>query len=159
MNPRYQNKKLYSECQLVSALNASYKLGFPQIKMGCGEYERLVDFTRGRYGSCLSIKPIYEYLKIEYFDIDPVWDNIELMLNQGFPVTLSISSSSTGLHSVCVVDSKYDYFKVPNIPKLTDRNMWIREKYLKEIVLNMPNVAPHGKNYRVFLKHRLHKDT
>jgi len=164
MKPRYQNKQLYAECQLVSALNASYKLGWPFIQMGSNEYERLVDFTGGRHGSCIGVNKVYQYLKIEYFDIKPEWDSIRLMLNQGSPVQLGVWTKKTGFHSVCIVDVKRDNkqggykFRVPNLRYYTDKQMWVHESFLKTVIDVRPNIGPEYGFYRVFLKDGLYKD-
>ena len=157
---RYQKSQLYFECQLVSALNASYMLGESFIPKGSKEYERLVDFTCGRNGSCIGINKIYPYLRLEHVDIKPEWDNIKLMVDNGFPVAMSVNTPKTGNHSVCVVDvrlSKGGYiYKVPNISWYTNA-MWIHEKELQEMQICLPNLGPEKGHLRVFMKHRLFK--
>ncbi len=150
MNIKYQNTQLYSECQLVSALNASYKLGKPIIKIDSKEYEKLVDMTCGRYGSCLGIDIAHRYLKIKPFDIKPDWDNVlKSLLYLEYPVQLSIWTLRTGYHSVCVVDYKHiggvTYFKAPNLYRETNKQMYISKGRLQEIWSDISNLSPnHG---------------
>ena len=157
---RYQNSQLYSECQLVSVLNASYMLGGSFITKGSNEYERLVDFTCGRNGSCIQIEKVYRYLKLEHVDIKPEWDNIKLMVDYGFPVSISVNTPITGNHSVCIVGARHCnggyVFKVPNINWYTNR-MWIHEEELKKIHICRSNLLPHRNYFRMFMRHRLFK--
>jgi len=148
------------ECQLVSALNASYRLGEPNIRMGSGEYERLVDWTAGRCGACIGIEKVYEYLKIKHYDMKPDWDRhlLEDMLDLGFPVQISVWTQKTGGHSVCVVDYSRNvcsdgitYFKVPNLHRETDKQMYIPKEQLMEIWCDKENLGPNHGMWRVFM--------
>lgn len=152
----YQNKQLYSECQLVAVINAAIKLGQPSVKIGSNEYERLVDLVGARYGSAISVELAYTYLRLKFVDTKPEWSSVEMAVCKGLPLSLAIWSKHYGYHEISIVDKKHDnirggyLLKVPNLKRHTDTRMWIHWEDLQSLRgdKSLENVG-HG-YFRVF---------
>ena len=136
---KYLNEQLYSECQLVTALNAYIFYGGEPIKIGSPEYERLVDFCGTRYGSAISIENnVYKYLGLNKLEFCPFsCSALKAILNLGIPVELSIHSKHYGFHSVLVishngdtVSDKDSSFEVLNASK---HGRWIKWTVLSKL--------------------------
>jgi len=134
----YQNGQLYSECQLVSALNARYKLQGQRIDFESEEYEALVDEAKARHGAAIYIQSIYDQFLIGHFDIKPDMRNLKACVDWGFPVGVSVWTNKTGSHSVVVVGSnsvtdedgvEQVSYCVPNIPMYASQEMMISDHY------------------------------
>lgn len=54
----YINSQKYSECQLVTAINATIYLNETSILSHSIEYERLIDLVGARHGSAVNIEVI-----------------------------------------------------------------------------------------------------
>jgi hypothetical protein len=149
VKPVYLNKQLYSECQLVTAINAAVFLGESSIERGCPEYERLVDAIGARDGSAVDIGRAHSHLGIKrkpLFHIDGIsWEAIEEKLEECHPVELSVWHKTVGFHSVLVTNcQKYavgppeksrimKFCKVMNLPQLT-RDCYITWQRLRPLL-------------------------
>lgn len=152
----YQNEQKYSECQLVTALNASYCLGESFISSNNEEYERLVDLTGGRYGSCIDVTKAYKYLRLEYIDVKPEWNSILFAMDKNLPISIGVYTKIHGLHNVVIVKMKHNNnkgwydLKIPNLNGYTSKKMWIHWYDLKKIIKVRENIGPNFEFFRIF---------
>lgn len=66
---KYINRQLYSECALITALNAYYFLtGKQYCEMGDKTYEELVDLVMAREGAAIAPKKAWDVLEIKSID-------------------------------------------------------------------------------------------
>ena len=152
----YQNEQKYAECQLITALNASYCLGESFISPNSEEYERLVDLTGGRHGSCIDVTKAYKYLRLEYIDVKPEWNSILFAMDKNLPISMGVDTKKHGLHSIIVVEFKnnnkkgwYD-LKVPNLNGYTNKRMWIHWLDFEKIINEKENIGPNYGFFRIF---------
>lgn len=131
-NKRYINNQRYSECQLVTAINAAICLGEHPIHPHSIEYERLVDLSMGRHGSVIRRHPIYNYLRINKKKIRPTWKNIKKHLEKHpnrEPIEFYVYHDKVGFHSVlaieCKESRKYKYIRIANFRHVT-KDGWIK---------------------------------
>ena len=130
-NDGYINSQKYSECQLVTVINAAIHLGEEPVSPESEEYERLVDIGGARYGCAIRAEYVMDYLRVEAINTDPCWENLKRLLKKGYPVEYGISHPGVGFHSVlviaCVDTDKRPkrQVRVANLPQGTDRHMWI----------------------------------
>ena len=159
---RYQDSQLYSECQLISVLNAAYFLGEKTVNKE--EYDRLIDMVGARYGSAISIERSYKYLRVEFIDIKPDIDMMRNAIGQGYPIGFGVWTQKHGLHSVTAIEVEHDNsrgyykFRVPNLKPYTDKNMWIHQNDLKELIKvgTKENIGPTTGYFRAFFIDPLH---
>jgi len=152
---RYLNSQMYSECQLVTAINAAVYLGQPPVRLGSAEYERLVDLVGARHGSAIRINRAHRYLRLKYVDLKPEFYSIRFSLDRGMPVEIGVHSDHHGFHSALVVDvevrgAECVRFKVPNLRRHTDRKMWMTAKELNRILRTESNIGPTYGYFRAF---------
>lgn len=63
---KYLNRQKYSECQLITALNAHYYLtGKIYCKQDSPEYEDLVNLCRARHGAAIGIEKVHKKLGLK----------------------------------------------------------------------------------------------
>lgn len=160
----YQNKQKYSECSLVAALNASYCLGESFISPNSKEYERLVDLTGARFGSCINVEKAYDYLRLKYIDVKPEWNSIYFAMDKNLPISISVNTDKHGLHSIVIVKMRsnnkkgwYD-LKVPNLNSYTNKKMWIHLKKLEKITNVRKNIGPEYGFFRIFYIQKFYRD-
>lgn len=153
---KFQNFQLHSECQLVSALNASYFLGRKFIPPSSAEYDMLLKLTCGQHGSCIQIEKAYAYLNIQFVDVKAEWRSIEFADSLGLPIGISLNTER-GFHNVVIVgvdcDSEGYLLKIPNI-KFYTKDMWIKWTELEPLITDLPNLGPQYGFFRLFHKHR-----
>jgi hypothetical protein len=124
---KYLNKQLYSECQLVTALNVFYYLTGKVIKQDSKEYEDLVDLVGARHGSAVHAGKIHEKLGLIVLKkaawLWDLWGDKKLML----PIGATIWHKQTGFHSVAIVDQclKTDCIRVANFKEVTSTDGWM----------------------------------
>ena len=152
-----QNSQSYSECQLVSALNAASYLEIIKTFPQGDEYEELVDLALARDGAAITLNKVYRQLKLEYFDVNPIWNNILFYLRKHkWPIGVNVESSKYGFHNVLVIDTKYDdncwWVQIPNLNHHTDDAMWIRWNDFSILISELPNIEPQCGLFRVFVK-------
>lgn len=146
----YQNKQKYSECQLIAALNAAYKLGQPRVRVGGNQYERLVDLVNARTGSATEIEKAYDYLRLSFIDMKETFDSVKFALDRGMPVNIGVYTKTQGNHSVTIVDRKGTKVRIPNMAKDTDKNMWIEWADVIHLLYSKPNNFPLCGYFRMF---------
>ncbi|MGD2072523.1 MAG: hypothetical protein PVG65_03445 [Candidatus Thorarchaeota archaeon] len=153
----YQNDQKYTECQLISALNAAYCLGEQLVHPDSEEYERLIDLTGARYGNCTSVYKAYEYLRLNYINTKPEFESIEFATKMGLPIGVGVRMpDNKSLHSTVVIDMKYNYkvgdyqVRVPNLKRFTDRGMWIKYEEYKDMIHVKENIHPERGFFRIF---------
>lgn len=151
---QYLNKQKYSECQLVTAINAAICLGEPPVKQDSLEYERLVDFVAARHGSAIDIEKAYEYLKITSEMVPSTLEEIKKSIDEGRPIEITIFHDKTGAHSVLVVDYRKDRLKVLNFHYVTTRHMWVDWEILDQYICRLENITPNRGLFRSFDRRR-----
>lgn len=156
MKIKYQNEQKYSECSLVVALNAAYSLGEKEISLNSEEYERLVDLTGARHGSCIDVTKAYEYLRLEYVDVKPEWNSIWFSMNKNLPISVGVNIKPYGLHNIVIVKIKsnnekgrYD-LKIPNLKRYTNKKMWIHWYDFEKMIDVRNNIGPNFEFFRIF---------
>ena len=84
------NKNKYSECQLITALNAYYYLTGKHIKQDSVRYEEFVDLVNARHGAAIKIKRIWDILGLtvlqesnSLFELEVRYKGIPLPLEYG----------------------------------------------------------------------------
>jgi hypothetical protein len=130
---KYQNDQKYSECVMVSAINAAVHLGLPPVELESVEYERLVNLAGARHGSVIHPKLVYRYLGIDRVPIEPDWGIVTSKLRMGSPVEFLVWHLRCGRHSVLATAYKGRSLKVWNLRKLTKRG-WIEWPKFKRLV-------------------------
>ena len=113
----YLNHQKYSECQLVTALNAHYYLTGNIIKQDTQEYEDLVDLCKARHGSAICIGKVYQKLGLTILEKHRFLYNFLYSYKKDnlfkknvkrkklpLPIEVSINHRLTGSHSILIVD-------------------------------------------------------
>ena len=148
----------YSECQLVSALNAAYWLGEDLIHPNSDEYERIVDFAGCRHGSAICISYVYRYLKLRYIDVKPEFESVEFANEMNLPIGLGVFTKKHGLHDVLIIQKKHNdenggyKVRVLNLFPYTDDKFWIHWKELEKLVIVKENIGPEYGYFRIFYR-------
>ena len=110
---KYLNSQKYSECQLVTAINACLFLGEPGVDPESEEYERLVDLTCGRIGACIGIEKAWGHLRLKAKQMPCNIASIKASLRRGRPVGISMKMHDYGgFHDVLatdIIETKNDY--------------------------------------------------
>jgi len=123
---KYINKNKYSECQLITALNAYYYLtGKQYCKQDSQEYEDLVDLIGARYGGAIGIEKAWKKLGVEV-----VWQGIGLGdfgTSIPLPIEFNVWAPGYGFHSTLMVDyvKKCDCYRITNFKRVTYSDGWI----------------------------------
>jgi len=135
-NDGYLNSQKYLECQLVTIINAAIHLGEQPVSPDSEEYERIVDIGCARYGAAIRPEYVMDYLRIEAFNTDPCWENLQRNIYAGFPVEYGVHHPKVGFHSVLVIGcTEYDKkrVRVANLSQDTDAKMWMDWDKFKEL--------------------------
>lgn len=143
----YRHTQLYSECQLISALNALYYLkGLAGPSMGSNEYEALVDLIKARSGASLCVNLAHEKFGlsiISKFDREGL---LEIIHDPPLPLEVSIWTQQYGHHSILIVDKNPGCLRVTNLNKILKENMgWINIATFIKFIPNFPNCQPTAK--------------
>lgn len=148
----YLNSQKYSECQLVTIINAAIFLGESPIDPDSEEYERLVDVVKARIGAAITIDKAIEYLRLNYDYIPKNLRYLKKYLRNGYPVEIGVQHHKTGFHSCLVVDERNNYLKVANFRHVTSKHGWIHWNTLKKYVDRgtIVNVTPCKGRFRYF---------
>jgi hypothetical protein len=130
----YINSQKYSECQLISAINAAIFLNELPVLQDSIEYERLVDLVNARHGAAINIKYAHKYLRIICYELETITLNsVKKYLNVKRPIEAGIHTPS--FHSALIIDHyKKDgnYVRVLNMREMTDSKGWIEWKRFKK---------------------------
>ena len=104
---KWQTQEQYASCQLVAATNAALILGAIKRRPGHGkQWERLVDLTLCRAGSCLDVFSAHRYFGIEAVPIPKGLAAVRRHVKRGRPVEINVWLPWAGFHAVLVVDYK-----------------------------------------------------
>ena len=106
-------KQKYSDCRLISAINARIFLGKKDISDEL--FESLVDLTAGRNGACINVHRAYQFLGITYIDGPVGWkgsdDNFSIeWVKNHLPVEVGTLESKKGFH--CSLITKVSGYKL-----------------------------------------------
>ena len=161
---KYLNKQKYSECQVVTAINAYYFLTGKTIKQDSDEYEELVDISYARYGSAICIEKIYKKLGIKI-----IWSGDSLLdfklefeksnnslsdympkYKKGkipLPLEFNCWHKKTGFHSTLIVDHiiRCGVYRIANFRVATSLEGWIFEEDLYQF-----GTKQTGKKFKLF---------
>ena len=152
MNRDWNNyilKNKYSECQLVSALNAYYYLTGKYIKQNSKRYENLVDLAKARHGAAISIEKVWNKLGIKIIkESNSILDFVKgntIML----PLEYNIWHKRYGFHSTLIVDHepKCNALRITNFYRITSLDGWMFEEDVHQFETT---VGGHKKTYRLF---------
>jgi len=155
-NKTYQNGQKYSECQLISSLNAAYHLGEKLIHPDSEQYERLIDVTGGRYGACIAVEDAYRFLRLVYMDVKPEFRSIISAMSMNLPIGISVDAKRYGLHSVLIIEVRHNNKKggydvrVPNLRAHTNRRMWIYWEKFEKMIYVRENITPECGFFRIY---------
>jgi hypothetical protein len=123
---KYINKNKYSECQLITALNAYYYLTGKQYCVQDSQtYEDLVDLVSARIGAAIRIEKVWNLLGLEV-----AWEGSGLYgfgNNLPLPIEYSVQTKDYGFHSTLIVDhvKKCDCYRITNFKWETSLGGWI----------------------------------
>ena len=136
---KFLDTQKYSECQLVSVINAAVYLGEPGVDPESQEYERLVDLVGARYGDATRLDQAVSYLRLVSHPIHPVSiENIKRELAMKRPVQVVIWHPIVFSHGVLLVDDNGRSVRVYNLRRkgfAKDRLAW---GPLAEMIASIP---------------------
>lgn len=152
---KYLNSQKYSECQLVTALNAYYHLtGKVYCKQDSQEYEDLVDGCCARNGAAIGIEKTHKQLGLRTVGYSPFlfpsfktqWLRKDALArrkkgifpkkhyytetNRGkieLPIEITVWHKMTGFHSALIVDHclKTEAYRIANFRHATSTGGWM----------------------------------
>jgi len=149
----YHHKQNYSDCQLVTALNAFCFLtrGY-HLPQKSRTYEKFVDLVGARHGSAIDIYRVHERLGIR---VVKEWESLFSLQHDGhspmdahekkgpnecvgrntalpLPLEMSVWNKHYGFHSVLAVDYEpiTNSFRITNFGRATSIQGWILEEDL-----------------------------
>ena len=157
----YLNDQNYTECQLITAINAAICLCELPVLQGSIEYERLVDMICARCGGAISIEKAWEYLRLKPFNDTFSWKNLNSYLhgqriNTKNPVEFSLLKKFR--HSVLAIDCEkrkgQKYVRVLNpgfhtVGELPTKDGWLKWEPLVRYAKKWNN-GKMPKYFRVF---------
>jgi hypothetical protein len=135
INQNSGGRKYYSDCQVVTAVNAYYLLTGEQIKQRSKRYKELCELAKACYGSAICIKKVWKELGIEVFN------ESFLPMNDDYPTECSVWHLRYGYHSVLICDysEKCSAYRVANLRWHTSMNGWIFEEDLISMLAENPS--------------------
>lgn len=126
---KYLNKQKYSECQLITAINAYYFLTGKTLEQDSNEYEDLVTLCGARYGSATSIEKIYKRLNLKIIWSGSSLFDLEYKGGQKIPLPIEFNCwhKKTGFHSTLIVDHviKCGVYRITNFKYATSIEGWM----------------------------------
>ena len=133
------NKNKYSECQLITALNAYYVLTGNYIEQDSERYEELVDLVSARHRSAIGIEKAWKELGLVVLkEGNSLFDFTTGDPENAFslPLEYSIWHKRYGFHSTLIIayEPKSDAVMVTNFDKVTTSFGWMfrEDMYLYE---------------------------
>lgn len=129
----HRNKEGYSDCQLVTALNAHYHLYGEQYCTQCSkEYDDLVELTGCRAGGAINIERAHKLLGIEV-----IWSGnslLDLPAEMPLPMEWNVWDWGYGFHSTLIIehDPRSDCVRVTNFRNVTDSYGWMFRSDMKK---------------------------
>ena len=147
----YIQKNKYSECMLISTLNAYYYFTGKCIKQDSKKYENFVDLCKGRHGSAFHIEKVRKKLGLKV-----LWEGISLldlpkkMFHKKIPLPMEfcVWEKHYGFHSTLIVDheTKTDAYRIANFKWQTTLSGWIFVEDAAHFRSNVSSIKP----YRLF---------
>jgi len=145
---KYIHQNKYSECQLISALNAYYYLTGKCIKQDSKKYENLVDLVKARNGSAIGIEKAWNKLGIKIVkESNSILDFVKNDTIQ-CPLEYNIWHKRYGFHSTLIVDhdSKIDVCRITNFKWIATLDGWM----FREDMYQFEQAVTGRKTYRLF---------
>jgi len=139
---KYINEQKYSECQVITAINAYYYLTGKTISQDSEEYEKLVDLVSARNGSAIGIEKVHK--KLGLVTLKRVKWLHEFGPKLPLPIEASVWHKKTGFHSVLMVDycKKTDCIRIANFSQATNMRGWM----FGEDFYQFETFVTHGKD-------------
>lgn len=126
---KYINRNLYSECQLIAALNAYY---FLHKKLYCVQntqtYEDFVDLVHARDGAAIAIDKAYRKLGLKKIGtLNFSWSVEDLFSQLKLPVQMTVWHKRTGFHCGLIVgySKRCRAFQIANFREVTTAEGWV----------------------------------
>ena len=125
---KYINKNLYSECRVITALNAyHFLMKKPYCKQGDETYMELVDLCGAYIGSAIGVEKVHQKLGIKKRQgfssllLLDLWPKVRL------PLEMNVWHKKMGFHSTLIVDYsiKCRAIQVANFPQVTSHEGWM----------------------------------
>lgn len=114
-NMRYQRQTApYSHCQLVAAFNALLFYGRPAPRQHGKRFERFIDLTYARHGSCIAVRRAHYELGLKTVPIAKNIQAVRRHVDQGRPVEIAVDRAWAGLHATLVVGREDRDYLVTN---------------------------------------------
>jgi len=145
----YLNTQKYSECQLVTAINAWYHLTGRSIAQDTEEYEALVDRCCARHGTALGMQKIHQQFGLRILaEHESLWEFRKGSRTLPLPIEACLWHKRTGFHSVLIVDQclKTDCLRITNFRQVTSGEGWM----FSEDLYQYEHRAPAMAKYRLF---------
>ena len=123
-NANYSGKVYYSDCQVVSAVNAFYMLTGNVAYDNEREYRALCKLARACYGAAICIGKVHEKLGIRHGK--PSWSPFDRP-KFDCPIECTVWHTRYGFHSILIVDrvKKCDAIRVTNFKWETNSQGWM----------------------------------
>jgi len=162
---KYLNSQKYSECQVVTALNAYYYLtGKIYCEQNSQEYENLVNLCCARNGAAISIEKVHKKLGLKIIGYstylstmtETEWYKLEALkkLIKGrhpkdlpkrirrkirLPIEIKVWHKITGYHSILIVDHclKSETYRIANFRYETSTKGWMFAEDLYKFTTDM----------------------
>lgn len=109
----FLNSQKYSDCQLVSAINAAKQV-HGDFELPDFIYEQLVDISKCRYGGALRINEAIKFIGLRARKFHNISLKNIKKIKEKHPVSLGIFTKEHGLHSVFIEKIEGSKLKVWN---------------------------------------------
>jgi len=121
---KFLNKQKYSECQLVTAINARYWLTGKILGQDTQHYEKLVDLVGARHGAAISVHRAWKRFGI---DVAQEYNYVFGIEADMLPLELTVWHKAYGYHSVLIIDreARSGAVRIANFSKATSMYGWI----------------------------------
>lgn len=151
INSNSEGDIYYSDCQLVTAINAYYYLTGNIIKQDSIKYKELAEICGCVHGSCINIKKAWKKLEIKE-DIRFKKYDIEKYLKRNCFIELSVHNKYYGYHSIAIVDyiKKAKCLRITNFRGVTSIEGWIFLEDIEPFIIDNPDKSKpywHGRTF------------
>ncbi len=123
---KFRKQDKYASCQLIAAINARIFLGMADISDEL--FEKLVDLTGCRHGSCTCVEKAYPILGLEYVDMDKRRNKLK-WIKENLPVEIGYIDKKRGFHSALVVRVEDDVLCLINSSQ--ERMKWDSIEFMR----------------------------
>lgn len=151
----FLENQLYAECQLVTIINAA-SFYYPDLAITNQEYERLIDMTMGRHGTCIDTKAAIRYFNLETYFIKPTMPDLVSAIEQKYCAETGICHPILGNHSILCTALRIGEEREFRVHNIRFDNNWIGQKEYFSLIEKgtKPNIEPCRYQFRVFTKYR-----